>query len=254
VALRYRRALLAAVVAASACLAPEARATAVGITFTATDGSGTVGSDTISAAPGDLLTATVSLTADAAGVRVYGISTAFDVGPEFDDELDLVSATPIPTQPFENIFGCGTTVESALGGPAGSIPNCSAGAGPGDPGPVAQTIPILELVFRVTANVATDGFDIETGLFTVGFDGIFANNGDDLGPTTVFGKAAVNLPEPSAGPAIALGVIVVLHARRRSWIRPPSSGPRAPSVQQPRWSRTNSARWAGAIHGISTRS
>ena len=49
---------------------------------------------------------------------------------------------------------------------------------------------------QVTGNVTGDGFDIETGLFNVGIDGIFDNAGGGVSP--VFGTAGVYLiPESS---------------------------------------------------------
>ena len=48
----------------------------------------------------------------------------------------------------------------------------------------------------MTGNVTGDGFDIETGLFNVGIDGIFDNAGGGVSP--VFGTAGVYLiPESS---------------------------------------------------------
>ena len=48
--------------------------------------------------------------------------------------------------------------------------------------------------------------DIESGLFSV-VDGIFDNLGGDLSGSTVFGSAAVNVPEPATGVLLALGLL-----------------------------------------------
>lgn len=55
----------------------EAPATpVVDIIFTATSGTGTTGGASIEAAPGDTLTVTISLTADAAGISSYSLSSS----------------------------------------------------------------------------------------------------------------------------------------------------------------------------------
>ncbi len=205
----------AAVFFITALLAFNASATSIDITFTATDGLGTVGSDTISALPGDTLSATVSLTADSAGVSSYGISLLFDT--DFGDELNLISVNELLTAPFTfNVTpGCASTQESS-GAQAGNVLTCSAvtfGVGPS-----LATVDIMDLVFLVTANVATDGFDMETGLFNTGFDGIFDNVGGPVTPT--FGQAAVDLllvPEPGTGLLVSLGLLgFALRSRKRS--------------------------------------
>ena len=207
---------------ATACLlstlAPvsDAFATSVEIVFIATDGVGVPGSNTIAAAPGDTLTAMISIAADAAGVSIYGISLVFDM--DVDDELQLISATELLNAPF--MFnadpGCASTQEST-GAKSGAVRTCEAATlaeGPTGPG----LVDIIEVVFQVTDNVATDGFDIETGLFNAGFDGIFDNA--DQPVTAVYGEAAVNrVPEPDGLLLVGLGFLAVLRLRRRAGAR-----------------------------------
>ncbi len=71
----------------SAALAVNASATTIDVRFTATNGAGIVGSNLIDALPGDMLTATVSIGADAAGVSSYGISVIFDMWGGITDFL-----------------------------------------------------------------------------------------------------------------------------------------------------------------------
>ena len=200
----------------TAVLAFNASATSIDITFTATDGLGTVGSNTISALPGDTLSATVSLTADSDGVSVYGISLLFDT--DFGDELNLISVTELLTAPFTfNLnVGCESSEEST-GSQAGNVLTCEAATF--GVGPSLATVAIIDLVFQVTANVESDGFDIETGLFNTGFDGVFDNQQSSLAVSAIFGQAAVNLstPEPSTGLLVGLGLLgFALRSRKRS--------------------------------------
>ena len=178
-------------------------ATPIGITFTETTGLGVVGSNTIDAAPGDFLTAIVTLLPDAGGVSNYGVSLLFD--QDLGDELDLISAQELSTAPLFNFtVGCSSTQESSST-QAGGVSNCEAvtiGLGPVTPG----TIEIVRLVFQATANVATDGADIQTGLFATGLDGIFDNAGIEVADP-VFGAAVVNrLPEPRSLLLFAIGL------------------------------------------------
>jgi len=199
----------------SAVFAFNASATTIDITFTGTDGLGVVGSNTISALPGDTLSASVSISADAAGVSSYGISMLFDT--DFGDELNLISVNELLTAPFTfNVTpGCASTQESS-GAQVGNVLTCEAGTF--GAGPSLATVDIMDLVFLVTANVATDGFDMETGLFNSGFDGIFDNVGGPVTPT--FGQAAVDLlllPEPGTGLLVSLGLLgFALRSRKRS--------------------------------------
>ena len=180
-------------------------ATPIGITFTETTGLGVVGSNTIDAAPGDVLTAVVTLFPDAGGVSNYGVSLLFD--EDLGDELDLISVEELATAPLFNFgspLGCGSTQESSST-EAGSVSFCEAGTfgnGPVEP----ATIEIVRVVFQATASVATDGADIQTGLFATGLDGIFDNAGIEVADP-VFGAAVVNrLPEPRSLLLFSIGL------------------------------------------------
>ena len=173
----------------------SASATSLGITFTSTSGSGVIGSNAIDAAPGDTLTATVSLAIDALGVSSYGVSLRFDT--DLGDELTLLSATELlpPGFSFNLNPGCQSTQQSSTTQP-GNVLGCEAATLA--TGPVSTTVDIFTVEFQVTANVATDGADMETFVNPGGFDGIFDNAGNPVTPTS-FGTAAVNLLVPERG-------------------------------------------------------
>lgn len=191
-----------------------ASATSIGITFTSTSGSGVTGSNSIDAAPGDTLTATVSLAIDALGVSSYGISLKFDT--DFGNELTLLSATELLPAGFTfNLNpGCQSTQQSSAT-QEGNVLGCEAGTF--GTGPVSTSVDIFTVDFEVTANVATDGTDMETFLGSSGFDGIFANNSSDVTPTS-FGTASVNLlvPEPTTGFLLGLGVFGLAFLARKN--------------------------------------
>ena len=199
----------------SSALAFNASAmTMVDITFTATSGTGTTGSNSITASAGDTLTAAISISPDDAGISSYSISALFDM--DFGNELDLLSANELLNAPFQfNVNpGCASTQEST-GGQVGDVFSCEAatfGAGPVQP----VTVDIFELVFQVTVNVATDGFDIQAGFFNTGFDGAFDNAGGSVTP--IFGMASVNLvPEPNTALLVGFGLLgFTVCARKRS--------------------------------------
>lgn len=133
---------------------------------------------------------------------------------DFGEELNLISVTELLTAPFTfNLnVGCQSSAEST-GSQAGNVLTCEAatfGAGPS-----LATVAIIDLVFQVTANVESDGSDIETGLFNTGFDGVY-NSGPQLPVTPIFGQAAVNVfvPEPGTGLLVGLGLLGVAVRRR----------------------------------------
>jgi hypothetical protein len=189
---------------------PAVAATSVDVTFTATTGAGTPGSNTISAAPGDRLTAIVRVYADSAGVSVYGLSLRFD--EDLGDELTLVSANELLNPPFDfNLTqGCASTQEST-GAQPGEVLFCEAGTFDSGP-PPPTTVEIIEVVLQATANVASDGPDLEAGFFHAA-DGMSDNADKPVSPA--FGDATVNLlPEPLIGPPISVVLIVALSRRR----------------------------------------
>ncbi len=198
----------------SAALAVNASATMIDITFTSTDGAGIVGTNSIDASAGDLLTATVSMRADAlTGVSSYGISVMFDMDMG-SNELDLIMVRELLNFPFAFNFdmGCADTQESTFA-LVGQVLTCEAATiGAGPPPPVS--VDIIELDFRVTANVANGNIDIMTGNFNPGFDGVFDNASLEVMP--VYGTASVNLiPEPSTGILVGLGLGGLLVCSRK---------------------------------------
>jgi len=77
-----------------------------------------------------------------------------------------------------------------------------------------RSVDIIELMFRVTGNVAFDGVDIQTGIFNVGFDGVFDNVGDPA--DLIFGGAKVNpILEPNTALLVSVG-LVLLRLRSRA--------------------------------------
>ncbi len=196
--------------------APEARALAiVDIIWTATTGGGTTGGSTIFGGVGNVHEATIFLTPDAGGTKgisSYSISLEFDT--DLVDELKLISATELLPAGFT--FNITTGVASSTD---------SSGAAKGDVlsyeaatfglGPTAATAFAIGTVeFQTTANVATDGLDVFSGLFNVGIDGLFDNAG--LPETATFNSASVNIPEPATSLLLAAGLAALAARRRRA--------------------------------------
>ncbi len=166
-------------------------APAVDVVFTSTTGAGAVGSATIDVAPGDIVTATIRLSADAAGVSSYALSIEFD--SDLNDELDLISVTealPVGFQ-FNFTSGVASTQESSSS-QMGNV--LSFEAGTFGAGPASTTFAIGTIEFQVSSNVARDGPDIFSGAFNVGFDDIFDNQGVRITDSASFGSATVGVP------------------------------------------------------------
>jgi hypothetical protein len=175
----------------------------VSIRFTNTTGAGTVGSNSIAAAPGDVLTARVSVEPDGAGISNYILSLEFDTG--LGDALDLMSATELLDPAFElNLdAGCAATMESA-NGQKGRVLSCEA-VTLGN-GPIAPTsVDILEVVFQTTGQIASANAQMQTGFFNPGIDGMFDNGGTAVTPT--HGIATV-VPEPGVGAGLLAGILL----------------------------------------------
>jgi hypothetical protein len=212
-----------------ASYADEARATlTVELVWIDTTGSGTTGSSTIEAEPGDELTLEVAILVDEAGVEGYSLSVEFDVG--FADELDIVSTEEldgIPTvecTPFPACFeqselnnadpGIDAEIESSRfqSGMAQGFEAFNASST--QPGPVSFRSPIGRIVFLVTDHVARDAMDLEGSILTDS-DGYLDNALNFVGledlphPAFVPGFA----PEPRAG-ALALAALATV-----AWLR-----------------------------------
>ena len=212
--------------------AAPARATlTVDLVWIATTGSGTPGSSTIEAEPGDELTLEVAIIVDAAGVESYSLSVEFD--PGFTDELDIVSTvefdevptaqcTPFPScfvQPALESFNMGVDAEiESTRLQSGMVQGFEAFTAAPD-GPVSFRSPIGEIVFVVTDRVDRHTEGLEGSILTV-IDGYLDNSLNFVGiddlpdPAFVPGFA----PEPGAGLlALAAGAtLATLRNRTRN--------------------------------------
>ncbi len=202
--------VLASVVGASA-----ARATPIfELVFVSTTGAGMPGTDSISAAPGDILTAELRLTAGAEGVSSYAISLEFDA--DLLNELDLVSVSELLPAGFAfaltpDALALEVDSSATTAGRLYSFEAFALGEGP-----VSSTFAVGVIEFRVGAAVAADGTDLAIGFFHVGVDGIFDNAGGDAGSRAVLGSGSVNpVPEPRMVQLVLLALLAI-RLRRRS--------------------------------------
>ena len=77
-----------------------------------------------------------------------------------------------------------------------------------------ETVDIIELIFNVTANVASDGDDIVPYFKQGTADGM--SNNADAAVMPAFLSATVNrLPEPTTGLLFSLGLAAALRSRKR---------------------------------------
>lgn len=192
---------------------------------TTNPGSGLgVGTDTIQAAPGDQLVLGIYLTAGPEGTSNYVVSVEFD--NDLLDELDLVSTTELAPSPMINFTqGVASTRESS-GGQGGRVYSFEASTI--FTGPAATTVELGTITFHVNPAVASDGVDVEVGLFSVLVDGIYSNGNADLGPTATFLGARVDTigggaPGIPALPlwAVWLAAAVIVWAGIARWRRAP---------------------------------
>jgi hypothetical protein len=174
---------------------------------TTNPGSGLgVGTSTIKADPGDQLTLGIYLTMDSAGVSNYVVSIEYD--NDLVDELDLVSAVELTPAPLTNTTVGVVSSSESSGSQGGTVYSFEAGSVPGN-GPTSTTVQIGTITFTVTGAVATDGTDVESGLFSVLVDGIYSNAASgDLSATAVFNGAGVDRLSGAAVPGLmAWGVL-----------------------------------------------
>lgn len=161
------------------------------------------GSNAIVAAPGDIVTAEVHVTAGAEGISSYGISI------QFDSDLDFISATELLPAAFSFNLNAGVDgSDESNGATPGHVLTFEAATF--GTGAVGATFLAGTISFRVVAPLS-DGADIGAGLFNDGIDGVFDSSGYVV--ETVFGSAEVT-PEP--GTVLLLGAGLAALAGRRN--------------------------------------
>jgi len=197
----------------------------------------TTNSVNVAGTPGQTLRLDVFMTHNEVnGLSAHGISLNFDT--DLLNELNINGAmTPVEWGGSDIDPGTGTTVygpfdgaplfiESSPGGgrvntiESGSasvlvLPATGAAYTVGSTTATAPARYRIGQVFFTVNSASTDGFDIFSGTFNTGIDGVF----DGLGAATInsFGNASVNLiPEPSTVSLLGLGLVGLVLAGRRN--------------------------------------
>lgn len=177
----------------------------------------------VPAGGGTTLTLDLVIGADALGLSAFGLDLEFDVGTEFDDELEILSfqefswANAKAARTLEQFnIGITRTQESGALGPEGQLFGFEAftiGSGP-----ISATLSFARIVFRTNPSVATDSLDIfatnERDAFATAF---FDNAGNQITFDLNDLRASVGvLPEPQsvAMLALAVGTLVAAGWRR----------------------------------------
>ena len=224
----------------------------VDLVWTATTGSGTTGGSFIEAAPGDILTAEIRVTPDAAGVCCAAISVRFD--EDFQNELDIVSfaetQSDILVVPSPPLYAA---CQPVVGVPQTCLPALNNGIEANQESTLSQIGSLLtfegllekplsissgflraRIEFEVTGNVATDGADVVTGAFNIGVDAVGTSASDDVTAFVSFGSAGVDaLPGPAPVPGLGVwaallsglsaagaGVVLIRERMRRRFAAP----------------------------------
>jgi len=158
------------------------------ILWTGTSGAGLAGGAPIEAEPGDVLTASVFLLADAAGISDYRLSLVFDT--DLANELDLVSFTPLLPPGFdtEPVPNPAFTVESSATS-VGVVAAFGASASSGV-GPTNFSVEVAQVVFEVNAP-AQDGTDVFAAML-LGQDFVLDNSGSPASLYTLADELQVN--------------------------------------------------------------
>jgi hypothetical protein len=176
----------------------EATAQQIDLIWTATTGSGTPGTNTIQAAPGDQLTAEVFVFPTAAGISF--VSASFEFDADLVDELDIASVAEDPTA-FPGTIQVsridGFTQQESSGAQAGRISSFEHAVLTAAPttsfDPVNNRNWRLGVIqFTVTGNVAADGADVTVNFDKFGVDGVSDDGNVDVSVGTARGTLTVN--------------------------------------------------------------
>jgi hypothetical protein len=199
--------------------ASTANAATLDLIWSATSGTGAgVGTSSILAGTGDHITLELQLSLGG-GESLSSIGVSLEFDNDGNDELDLVSVTEFDhtatyaCTPFPTCFisfgpelsnlsvGVGSTLES--GGSGGRVYTFDMGTlGSGPSGPI--TLLMGQVTFSVNTPL-TDGADVDSGFFNIGFDSAFDNAGSAL-PVSFNGADVNAIPEPTTAALVALGL------------------------------------------------
>ena len=197
----------------------------VDIIWSATTGSGTTGGTTIVAANGDILTADILLTADAAegGLQGYAISLRFD--PLLGNELDLVSAVGF-VPPIAGWVASGSNPSSTLDSTVTNVGEVNTFAADTGSAPFMTSQQLIGQVQFSVNNGVDDGIDVFSGLFSAGDGLVVAGGGPGDG---VFNGASVipvasEIPTLSQWGVLSMGMLLLTAIALAVYRRRPISG------------------------------